>query len=301
MSGIFDAILWVLQGMWSGFAGFFYVLFNLGTVLDFSNSENVMRLVYYGASVELFFFCFNIVLIAFLIGIFRHDFLWSVVRGLESFANVVGRTAAWAGLFMVIQQIMVVFLQSIFRVAETSVGPGGMAFTQSVSYYSDSLKFYNAIVVCMCCAYTFVQGGHVRVDLFYAGFRYRTRKVVDMFGALFFMVPAMTLTWFFAWFFLWRHLITPQVNASDPLERTLMKARALRWNVETTGFSPNGFNAYFLFKVLICIFCMMMLIQAAAFFYRSYLEWREGPESDGKFLDKDTLGDEDAELVAEIH
>ena len=36
-------------------------------------------------------------------------------------------------------------------------------------------------------------------------------------------------------------------------------------------------------------------------FYRSYLEWAEGPESEGKYLDKDKLGDADAELVAEIH
>jgi TRAP-type C4-dicarboxylate transport system permease small subunit len=153
----------------------------------------------------------------------------------------------------------------------------------------------------MCCAYTFVQGGHVRVDLFYAGVSHRAKRMVDMFGSLFFMMPAMILTWFYAWFFLWRHLVTPQVNASDTLERTLMKARALRWNVETTGFSPNGFNAYFLFKVLICVFCIMVLMQAVAFFYRSYLEYVEGEESAGKYLDKDKLGDEDAELVADIH
>lgn len=301
MGGLIDAVIWMVQGMWSGLTGPLWVLFNLGTVMDFSNGENVMRLIYYGASVELFFFVFNIFVIVFAIGIWRHEFLWGVVRVLEGFGNVIGRTAAWAGLLMVLQQVMVVFLQSIFRVAEISVGPAGLAFTQAVPWYSDSLKLYNALIVTMCCAYTFVQGGHVRVDLFYANFSHATRRVVDMAGALFFMMPALVLTWFFAWFFLWRHMITPQVNASDTLERTLMKARALRWNIETTGFSPNGFNAYFLFKVLICVFCAMMLIQAAAFFYRCYLEWREGPESAGKYHDADKLGDEDAELAAEIH
>ena len=79
------------------------------------------------------------------------------------------------------------------------------------------------------------------------------------------------------------------------------KARALRWNVETIGFSPNGFNAYFLFKILLASFAALVFLQAMAFFWRSYLEWKEGPESAGKYLDKDVLGDEDAELVAEIH
>jgi hypothetical protein len=115
------------------------------------------------------------------------------------------------------------------------------------------------------------------------------------------MVPAMVLTWFYSWFFLWRHLVTPPVNATDTLDRTLAKAVAVRWNIETIGFSPSGFNAYFLFKVLILIFCFMMLVQAMAFFYRSYLEFVEGEESAGKYHDKDLLGDEDAELVANIH
>ena len=296
-----DAIVWFLQGVWSGFAGLFHVLTHLGSVFDLSDPENLMRVIYYGASVELFFVFFNTIVIVFLVGLFRRRFLWGVVIGLESFANIIGRAAAWAGLLMVLQQIMVVFLQSVFRAADITVGPFGMDFTQTVGWYADGLKLYNAIVVCLCCAYTFVQGGHVRVDLFYAGVRHRTKKVIDMFGALFFMIPAMLLTWFYGWFFMWRHLVTPPVNATDTLERTLMKARAVRWNVETIGFSPSGFNAYFLFKVLICVFCLMMLIQAVAFFYRSFLEWSEGEESAGRYLDKDRLGDETAERAADIH
>ena len=67
------------------------------------------------------------------------------------------------------------------------------------------------------------------------------------------------------------------------------KSRAFRWNVETIGFSPNGFTAYFLFKILMIIMVAMIFIQAWAFFYRSYLEWREGEASAGKYLDKDVL------------
>ena len=81
----------------------------------------------------------------------------------------------------------------------------------------------------------------------------------------------------------------------------LMQARVLRWNVETIGFSPNGFNAYFLFKVLLVAYTVLVFLQAVAFFWRSYLEWLEGEDSVGKYLDKDTLGDPEAELAAEIH
>ncbi len=296
-----DAVTWFLQGIWSGFAGLIYVLTHLGTVLDFSNKENIMRVIYYGASVELFFVFFNTFIIVFAIGLFSRAFLWRVTIGLEGFANVVGRVAAWAGLLMVLQQVVVVFLQSIFRASDISVGPFGVDFTQTVGWYSDSLKFYNAIIVCMCCAWTFVQGGHVRVDLVYAKVGFKAKRAIDMFGSLFFMMPTMILTWFYAWFFMWRHLMNPPVNSTDTLERSLMKARAFSWNVETVGFSPSGFNAYFMFKVLILVFCFMVLIQAAAFFFRSFLEYTEGPESAGKHHDPDRLGDSTAELAADIH
>jgi hypothetical protein len=115
------------------------------------------------------------------------------------------------------------------------------------------------------------------------------------------MMPAAVLTWMYGWYFLWRHLVVPNPSASDSLERLLQKSRALRWNVETIGFSPNGFNGYFLFKILLISYAALVFLHAIAFFYRSYLEWKEGEASEGKYLDKDVLGDADAERVAEIH
>jgi hypothetical protein len=42
-------------------------------------------------------------------------------------------------------------------------------------------------------------------------------------------------------------------------------------------------------------------LQAIAFFWRSYLEWREGEESAGKYLDRDKMGDEGAALPNAAH
>ena len=147
------------------------------------------------------------------------------------------------------------------------------------------------MVVSLCVTYTFVQGGHVRVDLVYAVVRFRTKKVIDMFGSLFFMIPAAVLTWLYAWYFLWRNLITPKVSASDSLELLLRKSRIVKWNVETIGFSASGFNGYFLFKILMCAFTALVVLQAVAFFYRSLLEFREGEASENKYVDRDTLGE----------
>lgn len=296
-----DAILWFFQNLGLGFYNFFYAILNPGLWLDWSEPKAVMRTIYYGGSVEAFFAFLAVFVTATAVGMWRHNIMWGMVRGLEGLANTVGRFAAWAGLLMVLQQIVIVVIQRIFAEAQITIG-FGVPLSFDISWWAEELKLYNAMIVCLCVAYTFVQGGHVRVDLIYSAVGHRAKRVIDMVGSLVLMIPAAILMWMYSWYFMWRHLVTPKVSASDTLQRLVDgKSRAFRWNVETIGFSPNGFNGYFLFKVLLVIFCAMVILQAVAFFYRSYLEFREGEESAGKYLDKDKLGDEEAELAAEIH
>lgn len=299
---MFELVIAFFKGIALAPYHLFLALINPAAWLDWSNPEALVRFIYYGASWPLFYVIFTTFLIITALGVFwKRDFLWGCVRGLEGFANIVGRTVAWAGLIMVLQQVIIVFLQRIFRVAEISFGPAGSAFTQDLSWWSEELKLYNAMVVCLCCTYTFVQGGHVRVDLVYSAVSFRTKRLIDMVGCMIFMVPATLITYLYAWYFMWRHLVVPNPAASTPLERLMMQARVLRWNVETIGFSPNGFNAYFLFKVLIVAFCLMVLLHAMAFFWRSYLEYVEGEASAGKYFDKDKLGHEAEELAHTVH
>ena len=282
----------VRPGQWLAWTG------GLETAED---KESLMRLIYYGASAELLLVFLTAVVAMTAAGYASRRFLWGAVTGLEFGLNWIGRIAAWAGLIMVLQQTMIVFLQRIFRVSEISIGPFGAAFTRDLSWYAEELKLYNAVVVCLCVGWTFVQGGHVRVDLVYSAVGHRAKRMIDMLGCVFFMLPALVLIWLFAWFFFWRSMITPATSASDDLDRLLLKARAVRWNVETIGFSPNGFDAYFLFKVLILLFTATALLQAVAYFWRSWLEWREGEASAGRFLDRDWLGHEAEAAAAGPH
>jgi len=296
-----DFVIWLFTNIFSGFVNLFYVIFHPSAWLDWSDKTAMVRFIYYGASKEFFFVILDIFLVVTVVGVFYRKFLWAIVRGFEKFANVTGRFFAWASLFMVLQQIMIVFLQRIFKVSEIAISPFGFAFIRDLSWYGEELKLYNAMIVCLCASYTFVQGGHVRVDLFYAGMRHRAKKVVDMLGSLLLIIPFMSLVWMYGWFFLWRHLVTPKVAVTDTLELLERKSRLLKWNVETIGFSPNGFDGYFLFKVLLVSFAGMMFIQGLTYFWRSLLEFIEGPESADKYLELDTLGDETAELAAAIH
>ncbi|WP_146589910.1 TRAP transporter small permease subunit [Puniceibacterium confluentis] len=288
-------LVWVVQNIGLAFYNFGYAVTHPGLWLDWSDKEALMRFVYYGGSVEFFFVCLTFFLVLTAFGLWKNTFMWACVRVMEGLANLLGRTFAWAGLLMVLQQVVIVFIQRIFARPDISFG-FGIPLQFDISWWAEELKFYNALVVALCLTYTFVQGGHVRVDLVYSAVSFRVKRVIDMLGSLFFMIPMAVLIWLYGWFFLWRHLIVPNPSASDSLERLLAKSRALRWNVETIGFSPNGFTAYFLFKILLCAFCALIFIQAWAFFYRSFLEWKEGPESEGKYLDIDVL---DAEPTAQ--
>ncbi|MDG1764674.1 MAG: TRAP transporter small permease subunit [Paracoccaceae bacterium] len=294
-------ILWILSQFLSAFPNAYSALSQPNLWLDWiswekttEDKQSLMRFIYYGASIELFF-ALSVTLVFYTaLAIFYRPLMWKTVSALETLANTTGRFFAWAGLTMVLIQIVIIFIQRIFAVSEITIG-FGLAFSFDVSWWSESLKLYNAMIVALCVTYTFVQGGHVRVDLIYSAVGYRTKRLIDMFGSIFFMLPAAILLWMYSWFFLWRHLIVPKPSASDTVEKLVMKARALRWNVETIGFSPNGFNAYFLFKMLILAYTALVLIHAVAFFYRSFLEWSEGEESEGKYLDLDIRTSEEVE------
>ncbi len=289
-----DALVWLVTNIGMGFVNLARAILTLPGSLNLADPEARINAIYYGASVEFFFIVFDLFLVVLVAGLIRRPFLWGVVRVLEGFSNGLGRLVAWAGLIMVIQQVLVIFLQRFFRVADITVSPFGYPFTQSLGWFGDELKLYNAAIVALACSYTFAQGGHVRVDLFYARFSHRAKRVVDMAGALIFMIPMMVLTWMYGWFYLWRHLVTPPINVTDSLEMMARKAQILRWNVQTTSFSPSGFNGYFLFKVLLILLAATVIIHAVSHFYRCLLEYIEGEASADKYADRDTLEDPDA-------
>ena len=290
-----DALVWLITNMGMGVVNFFTVLFNPAAWPDFGNNEWLVKFIYYGASKEFFFILMDLFLILLVIGYFKRNVLWAFVRGAEAINNTIGRVASWVLLLMVLQQVLIVALQRIFRASEITIAPFGYGFTKDVSWFSEELKLYNAILVALCAGYTFVQGGHVRVDLVYSAISFRAKRIIDMFGSLFFMIPFVVFVWLYGWFFMWRNLVRPPLASNYSLERMLSTSKVLKWDVETIGFSPNGFNGYFLFKVLLISFAALVFLQAISFFFRSMLEYIEGEASADKYIDRDS--DREAEAL----
>ena len=235
----------------------------------------------------------------FIAGLANREFLWRVVVALEGFANGVGRVAAWAGLLLVLQQIMVIFLQGIFRVSDIGLGPAARirAAPRLVERQPEAPQTRSSS--CSAAPTPFVQGGHVRVDLFYAGARYRTKRAIDMVGALVFMIPALLRHWHYAWFFIVAPPREPQ-GQRHPTRRgdapqgagVSLAARDHRLFAQRGGSTPISSS-----KVLIVVFALMMLVQALAVFYRAYLEFTGGEGEAGRGLDRDRIEPGEVEMA----
>ncbi len=87
----------------------------------------------------------------------------------------IGRAAAWCCLFIVLVQFAVVVMRYAFDI--------GFIWVQ------ESIMYGHAALFMLAAAWTLQVGGHVRVDIFYADASPRTKALVDLVGALVFLLP----------------------------------------------------------------------------------------------------------------
>jgi TRAP-type mannitol/chloroaromatic compound transport system permease small subunit len=139
----------------------------------------------------------------------------------------IGRAVAWLCLFVVLVQFLVVVLRYGF-------GLGSIWLTESIIYG-------HAALFMLAAAWTLHEGGHVRVDVFYAGASPRRKAIIDLCGALLLLLPFMLVL---AWFSL------PYVSRS--------------WAILETSRETSGLPAVFLLKTLIPMFALLMALQGVS-------------------------------------
>ncbi len=139
----------------------------------------------------------------------------------------IGRTAAWLCLLVVLVQFAVVVLRYVF-------GIGSIWLTETIIYG-------HAALFMLAAAWTLREGGHVRVDVFYADAGPRRRALVDLCGALLLLLPFMLVLLWFA---------LPYVARS--------------WAILETSRETSGLPAVFLLKTLIPLFALTMALQGIA-------------------------------------
>jgi len=144
---------------------------------------------------------------------------------IESFIDWSGRTVSWLSLLLVLVTFIVVVLRYVFDI-------GSIALQETTTYF-------HAAIFLIGMAYTMQQDAHVRVDIFYAGFSKQTKAWVDLFGALFLLLPFML---FISWIS-WQYI-------------------ADSWSVHEGSREAGGLPGVFLLKSLILFMSGLLSLQA---------------------------------------
>jgi TRAP-type mannitol/chloroaromatic compound transport system permease small subunit len=140
-----------------------------------------------------------------------------------------------------------VLVQFALVVARYAFGFGSIWLTEAVVYG-------HATLFLLAAAWTLHEGGHVRVDIFYADATPRTRAIVDLAGALLLLLPfAVVLVW----------LALPYAARS--------------WAILERSQESSGLPLVFALKTLIPLFAAMMALQGVAQAIRAAQALKELP------------------------
>jgi TRAP-type mannitol/chloroaromatic compound transport system permease small subunit len=166
-----------------------------------------------------------------------------IANAIDRMNAVIGRAATWCCLYIVLAEFAVVVMRY-------ALGLGSIRVQESVLYA-------HAALFMLAAAWTFQVDGHVRVDIFYAQAKPRTRAVIDLMGAIVFLAPfAIVLT----------KLSIPYVARS--------------WAVLERSREASGLPFVYLLKTLIPLFAVLIGLQGVAQAIRAALvlsEPREAP------------------------
>ena len=151
----------------------------------------------------------------------------AIATGIDRLTTAVGDAVKWCVLAMVVIEIAVVLMRYVF-------GLGSI-------WLSEAIVYAHATLFMGAAAWTLQQGGHVRVDIFYADASPRTRAIVDLAGALLLLLPFVAVLGWFA---------LPYVTRS--------------WAILERSREASGLPLVFLLKTLIPVFALLLGLQGIA-------------------------------------
>jgi TRAP-type mannitol/chloroaromatic compound transport system permease small subunit len=156
---------------------------------------------------------------------------------IDRLTAAVGRGAAWLALVIVVLQFVLVVARYVFAL-------GSIWLTETVFYA-------HAALFLLAAAWTLQLGGHVRVDIFYADAKPRTKAWVDLMGALILLLPFTLVLLWLSW---------PYAARS--------------WAVLERSQEASGLPLVFLLKTLIPAFAALMALQGVAQIIRALIVLR---------------------------
>ncbi|MFQ5691656.1 MAG: TRAP transporter small permease subunit [Nitrospinota bacterium] len=153
--------------------------------------------------------------------------LRACVRFVDALNERVGRGVAWLTLAMVLLTVGDV-------IARYAFGTGAVAVQELEWHFFAALFLLGA-------GYTFLQDGHVRVDILYARLSERWKMGIDLFGGLFFLLPTCAVV-------IW----------------TSSRFVAASWRLLEGSPDPGGLPARYVLKAMIPLGFALLALQGLA-------------------------------------
>lgn len=183
---------------------------------------------------------------------FRGAYVHMPLMGLAFIIAAFTRTLGfiWLALLVVIAELMIVI--------------GRFVFSYEQAFLADLVRFWYAALFLFASAYTLLHEGHVRVDVFYAGFARRTKGYVNAVGSL---VLGIALCWVI--------LIIGMGGKSN-----IINSPMLAYEVTQAGF---GLYVKYLMAGFLGVFAVSMMIQFVSYLFDAVADIRG--DAGGRDLD----------------
>ena len=142
------------------------------------------------------------------------------------------------------------WLALLIVVAEAQIVLARFVFSYEQAFMGDLVRFWYGALFLFASAYTLIEEGHVRVDIFYTGFSERGKAWTNCLGSVLLGMPL-------CWTILAMGLRGKSTSINGPL---------LNFEVSQSGY---GLYIKYLFAAFLLVYAISMLIQFASYLLRN--------------------------------
>ncbi|MFN0264711.1 TRAP transporter small permease subunit [Tepidamorphus sp. 3E244] len=177
---------------------------------------------------------------------FRGTFVHMPLIGISIIIAFFTRTLGfyWLALLVVMAELIIVI--------------GRFIFSYEQAFMADLVRFWYAALFLFASAYTLLEEGHVRVDVFYAGLASRTKGWLNATGTLIFGIP---LCW-----------VILMIGAGS--KQSIIISPLLSFEVTQAGF---GMYVKYMMAGFLAVFAISMLIQFVSYLLDAVADIRGEP------------------------
>ena len=151
-----------------------------------------------------------------------------------------------------------IWLSLLIVVAELAIVITRFVFSYEQAFMGDLVRFWYGALFLFASAYTLLQEGHVRVDIFYTNFTARKKGLVNAFGSILLGLS-----------FSWTILLVGMKNKSAMINMPIAK-----FEVSQSGY---GLYVKYWMAGFLAIFAITMAIQFVSYFLDAVADCREEP------------------------